>query len=90
MILLGGVIDGSKEGPAKIKPEQLTTEVWNYIFLRGPYPDKCTIPKETLDKLKSEFEYWYPWDIRVSGKDLVPNHLTFSLYTHSAFFPKEV
>jgi leucyl-tRNA synthetase len=36
-----------------------------------------------------EFEYWYPMDLRVSGKDLVQNHLTFSLYNHCAIFPKK-
>ncbi|WAQ98789.1 SYLC-like protein [Mya arenaria] len=34
------------------------------------------IPRNTLNKLKEEFEYWYPVDLRVSGKDLIPNHLT--------------
>ena len=29
-----------------------------------------------------EFEYWYPFDLRVSAKDLIPNHLTMSLYNH--------
>ena len=27
-----------------------------------------------------EFTYWYPVDLRVSGKDLIQNHLTFFLY----------
>ena len=32
--------------------------------------------------------YWYPLDLRVSGKDLVPNHLTYFLYNHTAIWPK--
>ena len=32
--------------------------------------------------------YWYPLDLRVSGKDLVPNHLTYFLYNHVAVWPK--
>lgn len=32
--------------------------------------------------MRSEFEYWYPFDLRVSAKDLIPNHLTMSLYNH--------
>ena len=32
--------------------------------------------------MRSEFEYWYPMDLRVSAKDLIPNHLTMSLYNH--------
>lgn len=29
-------------------------------------------------------------DLRVSGKDLIPNHLTYSLYNHAAIFPEEM
>jgi len=83
-------IDGSKTGPAGITPEQLTTEVWDYIFLGKDFPKDTDIPKETLDQLRREFEYWYPMDLRVSGKDLIPNHLTFCLYTHVAMFPPEL
>lgn len=32
--------------------------------------------------MKKSFEYWYPFDLRVSGKDLIKNHLTMSLYNH--------
>jgi leucyl-tRNA synthetase len=39
--------------------------------------------------MRREFEYWYPLDVRVSGKDLIQNHLTFFLYIHIALFPKE-
>ena len=34
--------------------------------------------------MKAEFEFWYPLDLRVSGKDLIPNHLTYFLYNHVA------
>lgn len=36
--------------------------------------------------MRHEFNYWYPMDMRVSGKDLIRNHLTFSLYNHQAIF----
>ena len=39
--------------------------------------------------MRREFEYWYPLDVRASGKDLIPNHLTFFLYIHIALFPPE-
>jgi leucyl-tRNA synthetase len=39
--------------------------------------------------MRREFEYWYPLDLRVSGKDLIPNHLTFFIYIHLAIFPPE-
>lgn len=46
----------------------------------------CSIPEEKLLKLRNEFEYWYPMDLRVSAKDLIRNHLTMSLYNHAAIW----
>lgn len=40
-------------------------------------------------KLRQEFHYWYPVDVRVSGKDLIPNHLTYFLYNHCAVWKDE-
>jgi len=91
-LLQGGVLDGSKPGPSKIKPEQLTDDVWNYIFRNKEfptYPKDCGIEKSILDQLRQEFEFWYPVDLRVSGKDLIPNHLIMSLYNHIAVWEKQ-
>lgn len=72
-----------------ISAEEMTPEVWDYIFFKdAPYP-KTSITKEKLDVMKKEFSYWYPVDLRVSGKDLVPNHLTYFLYNHVAIWPGE-
>ena len=62
--------------------------VWDYIMLNGPAPSKSGIDSKTLQKMKNEFNYWYPVDCRVSGKDLVPNHLTYFLYNHVAMWDK--
>ncbi|XP_020245845.1 leucine--tRNA ligase, cytoplasmic [Asparagus officinalis] len=72
---------------SSVKPEQMTYEVWDYIFGGGPIP-KSDIPSSILSKMKQEFEYWYPFDLRVSGKDLIRNHLTFCIYNHTALLPK--
>jgi len=82
-------IDGSKPGPLGITPDQMTDEIWEYIFCGGPFPSPSPLPKEKADALKYEFDYFYPFDIRSSAKDLVPNHLTFSLYNHVALFPED-
>ena len=42
-----------------------------------------------LSELRTQFQYFYPYDLRVSGKDLIQNHLAFSLYNHAALFPPE-
>jgi hypothetical protein len=38
-----------------------------FIRLRRPYPAGCAIPEATLQKMRAEFEFWYPFDLRVSG-----------------------
>ena len=82
-------IDGSKSGPLGITPDQMTDEVWDYIFTNGPWPSPAPLPREKADALKHEYEYFYPFDIRSSAKDLIPNHLTFALYNHAALFPED-
>lgn len=82
---------GKEPGPLGIKPEQMTDDVWDYILGRqdrGNLP-QSDIPKGSLQTLRRHFDYWYPLDMRGSGKDLIQNHLTFNLYIHCALFPKE-
>ncbi|KAH8687396.1 hypothetical protein BGZ60DRAFT_475400 [Tricladium varicosporioides] len=86
-------IFGKTPGLAGARPEQMTDEVWDYVFARRELDDGILkgsgISKEALASMRREFEYWYPLDLRVSGKDLIPNHLTFFLYIHLAIFPPE-
>lgn len=89
-ILQGGDMYGQGTcEPQTIRAEDLTTEVWDYVFLGAALPPNCPIPTPILERMRREFEYWYPFDLRVSGKDLIQNHLTFTLYNHTAIFPKE-
>ncbi|XP_067851998.1 leucine--tRNA ligase, cytoplasmic [Heptranchias perlo] len=88
-LLHGGSLNGQTSGPLGIRPEQMTREVWDYIFLKGASFPKTQIPKQSLDQLRKEFEYWYPVNVRVSGKDLVPNHLSYYLYNHVAMWPND-
>ena len=82
----GNSLRGDGNNQFKIKAEHMTPEVWDYIFLDKPYPKECKISKFHLDKMRKEFKFWYPIDIRVSGKDLVQNHLTYYLYNHTAIW----
>ncbi len=76
-----------------IKAEQLTNELFDYIFLgKGDIEEiaKTTnIDKEVIENMRNEFIYYYPVDWRCSAKDLVPNHLTFYIFNHVAIFPEE-
>ena len=46
------------------------------------------VPKNIVDEIRAEFSYFYPVDSRHSGRDLVPNHLTFFILNHVAIFPE--
>jgi leucyl-tRNA synthetase len=78
-------IYGYHQGTGKIRADQMTDQVWEYVFaLRSEV--NSDIPKHTLDAMRREFEYWYPLEVRVSGKDLINNHLIFFLYIHQAIW----
>ncbi|KAL7531861.1 hypothetical protein ACHAXR_004278, partial [Thalassiosira sp. AJA248-18] len=78
------------KSPENIKVEDLTDDVFNFIYRKGaPLPGSSGIPSETLTKMRDEFRYWYPMDLRVSAKDLIPNHLTMALYNHAAIWDDE-
>ena len=51
--------------------------------------EKTGIDVGTLDAMRKEFLYWYPFDLRNSGKDLIQNHLVFCIFNHVAIFPQE-
>ncbi|KAK4219080.1 leucyl-tRNA synthetase, class Ia, archaeal/eukaryotic cytosolic [Rhypophila decipiens] len=76
---------GKTPGLANIAVSQMTDNVWEYVFA---LTDKVEsdIDKATLDAMRREFTYWYPLDVRISGKDLINNHLVFFLYIHQAIW----
>jgi len=76
-----------------ISPQMLTPEVFDYIYHgKG---DKTQISKtsnlaiQLLEEMREEFLYWYPFDLRNSAKELVPNHLSFCIFHHAALFPPQ-
>ena len=76
-----------------IKPDALIPEVFDYIFYGKGNESELSkasgISRELLREMRTEFLYWYPLDLRVSAKELVPNHLTFCIFHHVALFPQE-
>ncbi len=77
----------------KLKAENMTPEFLDYVLLGIGDAEKASqssgLDVETVEKIRREFLYWYPVDLRSSGKDLVANHLLFFLFHHIAIFPKE-
>ena len=65
----------------------------NMLFYGSGDPNELSktlnIDRAVLDEIRSEFLYWYPVDVRGSGKDLIGNHLTFYIFHHVALFPAD-
>jgi leucyl-tRNA synthetase len=71
----------------------LSDQFFDYVLL-GMGDSKqvsvqCKMPEELLKRIRDDFVYFYPVDARHSGRDLVPNHLTFFVLNHVAIFPQE-
>jgi leucyl-tRNA synthetase len=78
----------------QIRPEQMTDEVFDYIFLGEgsiyKVAEKVDLNTEILERMRQEFLYFYPLDSRHSGRDLIHNHLTFMIFNHIAIFPEKL
>ncbi|MHC1592448.1 MAG: leucine--tRNA ligase [Methermicoccaceae archaeon] len=70
--------------------EDITEPVLDYILLgKETLKDVPDQHRAAVKATKEEFEYWYPVDLRSSGKDLIANHLLFFIFHHVAIFPEE-
>ncbi|MDW8010696.1 MAG: leucine--tRNA ligase, partial [Sulfolobales archaeon] len=78
----------------RMRADKLGDYFWDYVFLglgsAEEVASRAGIGIEDLESLRREFLYWYPLDSRNSGKDLIPNHLTFFIFNHVAIFPREL
>ena len=77
----------------EILAENMSDEFFNYVFYGDGNSETVSgnakVTTSKLEEIRNEFLYFYPVDSRHSGRDLVPNHLTFFVLNHVAIFPKE-
>lgn len=77
----------------EIVADNLSDQFFDYVLLGIGNPEQvssqCKIQAGLLKKIRDDFTYFYPVDTRHSGRDLVPNHLTFFVLNHVAIFPEE-
>lgn len=77
----------------ELSADGLSDEFFDYVMLGNGDADKvaasCMISAELLKRIRDDFVYFYPVDARHSGRDLVPNHLTFFVLNHVAIFPEK-
>jgi leucyl-tRNA synthetase len=73
-----------------VKAKNLTDEVFDYVFFgkgdEKEISESSGLDKDIIEELRREFDYFYPVDLRTSGKDLVQNHLTFFIFHHVAIW----
>ena len=67
----------------KIKPNEMTEEFFDYVFLR-----KGKSKNSLWDEIKKDFDYWYPVDINLGGKEHKTVHFPVFLMNHVAIMPK--
>jgi leucyl-tRNA synthetase len=76
-----------------IETEQLVPELFDHVLLKKcsleTAAEKSGIDADIIEQISNDFEYWYPVDLRSSGKDLIPNHLLFFLFHHVAIFDED-
>ncbi len=75
-----------------IDARRLGLEVFDYVLLGVGDPkaigERFGLDPKVLESMREEFLYFYPLDSRDSGRDLVPNHLTYFIFNHAALFPE--
>lgn len=73
--------------------DNITDAFFDYVLLGIGSADQvameCKLAADTVEQIRNEFSYFYPLDSRHSGRDLVPNHLTFFIFNHVAIFDKK-
>ncbi|WGI18021.1 leucine--tRNA ligase [Methanonatronarchaeum sp. AMET-Sl] len=77
-----------------IKNREIDPSLFDYVFLgKGTakeVAEKSEVTTEEIEEMRQEFKYWYPYDYRFSAKDLIPNHLTFQIFHHTALLPQKL
>jgi len=77
----------------KILPEQMNERFFDYIYLGKGDVDSVSestgIEKSLLERIRSDFEYWYPLDINLGGKEHMTVHFPVFLMNHVAILNRK-
>ncbi|RLE83955.1 MAG: leucine--tRNA ligase, partial [Thermoprotei archaeon] len=74
--------------------DRIDNSLFDYVFYGIGNLDEISrrtgIKRELIEAMRNEFLYWYPVDLRISGKDLMNNHIIFFILHHVALFPESM
>ncbi len=68
----------------EIKPEEMSNDFFDYVFL-----GKGKAKNETWKKIRDDFLYWYPVDINLGGKEHKTVHFPVFIMNHVAIMEKQ-
>jgi leucyl-tRNA synthetase len=68
----------------QLTPDEMTDTFFDYIFL-----GKGTPKTKLWREIKDEFDYWYPVDINLGGKEHKTVHFPVYIMNHVAIFPEQ-
>ncbi len=75
----------------RLDPERLDDAFFDYIFLGKGSPDGVAgaigAKPEIVEGIRKDFEYWYPLDINLGGKEHQTVHFPVFLMNHAAILP---
>ncbi|MCD6331574.1 MAG: leucine--tRNA ligase [Thermoplasmata archaeon] len=69
---------------SKINVEEMNDDFFDYIFL-----GKGGAKNEIWEEIRKEFDYWYPVDINLGGKEHKTVHFPVFIMNHVAIMPKK-
>jgi len=71
-----------------VKPEGMNEEFFDYVLLgkgeAASVSTKTGFSEQVLNRVKSDFEYWYPLDVNLGGKEHMTVHFPVFLMNHVA------
>jgi leucyl-tRNA synthetase len=70
----------------RVRAESMTEAFFDYVLLGKGDPSAVSettgVDRSVLDEVRSEFEYWYPLDINLGGKEHMTVHFPVFLMNH--------
>lgn len=77
----------------KIKPLQLSFELFDYLYLGKGDVNKISISTKIntklIEKMRAEVVYWEGLDVRYTNHGHMSNHLSFLIYHYALIFPEK-
>ncbi|MFI5414259.1 MAG: class I tRNA ligase family protein [Candidatus Lutacidiplasmatales archaeon] len=72
----------------RLRSADLTDAFFDHVFL-GEGPGEPRVDSELQREVRSAFEYWYPLDLNIGGKEHKRVHFPVFLYTHALLLPPQ-